>query len=62
MAGLLSTVTVTTVGLACKAFIKLGFCSATVNGLPILLEALEQRHKGQGVVTSELIDNHTSNV
>lgn len=52
--GLLSTSTVTAVGLSCKALLNIGFASITVNGLPILLDALEndaKRNSGQGVVT-----------
>jgi hypothetical protein len=50
---MLSRATVTAVGLTCKAFLNLGFCSVTVNGLPTLLNALEgdQRNMGQGIVT-----------
>ena len=51
---LLSVCTVTTVGLACKAFLNLGFCSSvTVNGLHYLMDALDDkgREKGKGVVT-----------
>ncbi|EPQ53267.1 acyltransferase-domain-containing protein [Gloeophyllum trabeum ATCC 11539] len=58
--GLFSRATVTTVGLTCKAFLKIGFCSSvSVNGLDILLEALrsEEREKGRGVVT---VANHLS--
>lgn len=53
MSTVLSTVTVTTVGLICKAVINSGFCSITVNGLPTLIRALEddRRSGGQGVVT-----------
>lgn len=49
----LSAATVATIGLTCKAVLKLGLCSMTVNGLPILLDALEsdERAQGRGVVT-----------
>jgi monolysocardiolipin acyltransferase len=52
MSGLLSTATITIVGLTCKAFLNLGFCSIAVNGLSTLLNALEskERNMGQGVV------------
>lgn len=51
---ILSALTVSTVGLLCKGFLNLGFCSTvTVNGLHNLLDALEDegRKKGKGVVT-----------
>jgi len=57
---LLSTATVTAIGLASKAFLCSGYCgSVTVTGLPVLLNALnnEERHKGQGVIT---VANHIS--
>lgn len=55
----LSAATVATIGLTCKAVLKLGLCSMTVNGLPILLDALEsdERAQGRGVVT---VSNHIS--
>jgi hypothetical protein len=52
----LSTLTVTTIGLACKAFLNLGFCSSvSVKGLHNLLDALsdEERKQGKGVVTGK---------
>ena len=51
--GLLSSVTVTAVGVTCKAFINLGFCSMTVNGLSVLLDALHstERKNGRGIIT-----------
>lgn len=53
MAALLSTVTVASVGLTCKAFLNFGFCSVVVNGLPNLIEALkdDRRNCGHGVLT-----------
>ncbi|TBU38151.1 acyltransferase-domain-containing protein [Dichomitus squalens] len=58
--GLLSKVTVSTVGLGSKALLNLGFCSSvTVNGLENLLKALEdeERDRGRGIVT---MSNHIS--
>ncbi|KAG1820534.1 acyltransferase-domain-containing protein [Suillus subaureus] len=60
MAELLSTATITTTGLLCKAFLNSGLCSITVSNLHILLDALrndERRRHGQGVVT---VANHIS--
>ncbi|KAG5644948.1 hypothetical protein DXG03_007413 [Asterophora parasitica] len=59
MSGLLSTATVTAVGLTCKAALNLGFCSVTVSGLHHLDAALahKRRNNGQGVVT---VSNHIS--
>ncbi|TFK73013.1 acyltransferase-domain-containing protein [Pluteus cervinus] len=60
MSGILSTATVASVGLTCKAFLNLGYCgSVTVNGLTNLVRALESesRNRGQGVVT---VSNHIS--
>lgn len=57
---LLSKATVGTVGLLCKTFLKIGYCSSvTVNGLENLYKALEsdERNAGCGVVT---ISNHIS--
>lgn len=53
MSAVLSTATVATVGLICKAVISSGFCRITVNGLPTLMRALEdgRRSSGRGVVT-----------
>jgi len=48
---------VTAVGLTCKAFFNIGFYSVEVNGLPILINALEndaRRSNGQGLVTGLL--------
>ncbi|TDL20409.1 acyltransferase-domain-containing protein [Rickenella mellea] len=56
----LSTTTVTGIGLICKAFLKLGFCSSvTVTGLHHLLAALDSkdRRNGKGLVT---VGNHIS--
>lgn len=50
----LSICTVTTIGLACKAFLNLGFCSSvTVSGMHHLMHALQdnERSKGKGIVT-----------
>ncbi len=49
----MSSITVTTIGLTCKAFLSSGLCTVTVNGLPTLVEALNssQRENGCGVVT-----------
>lgn len=50
----LSICTVTTIGLACKAFLNLGFCSSvTVSGVHHLMHALQdnERSKGKGIVT-----------
>ncbi|KAL6310233.1 acyltransferase-domain-containing protein [Sparassis latifolia] len=58
--GLLSKLTVGAVGLLCKTFLKIGYCSSvTVNGIENLLAALqsEERNQGRGVVT---ISNHIS--
>ena len=52
MANFLSTPTVVAVGLTCKLFLNSPFCSVTVNGLPILLNALNNE-EGRGVVTGE---------
>lgn len=55
MSSLLSKATVGAVGLICKAFLNIGYCSSvTVNGLDNLLGALEsdERKLGRGVVTS----------
>ncbi|KDQ57868.1 hypothetical protein JAAARDRAFT_155484 [Jaapia argillacea MUCL 33604] len=60
MSGGLSRATVTAVALTCKAFLNLGYCaSVTVNGLPILLDAMnsDERNKGRGIVT---VANHLS--
>ena len=50
----LSTLTVTAVGLVCKGFLNLGLCSSvSVNGLHSLLDVLkdDNRNHGKGVVT-----------
>ncbi|KXN87953.1 Tafazzin [Leucoagaricus sp. SymC.cos] len=59
MSRLVSSATVTVVGLACKALLSSGFCSVTVNGLSILRNALESslRDRGQGILT---VANHIS--
>ena len=50
---LLTTLTVTTVGLTCKAFLNSGLCSIQVNGLQTLKDALKshKRNSGQGIIT-----------
>ncbi|EEB89515.1 hypothetical protein MPER_12376 [Moniliophthora perniciosa FA553] len=55
----LSPATVATIGLTCKTFIKLGFCSVSVSGFENLLRALEsdERNNGRGIVT---VSNHIS--
>ncbi|KAG7439790.1 uncharacterized protein BT62DRAFT_912395 [Guyanagaster necrorhizus] len=55
----MSPITVTTIGLTCKAFLSSGLCAVTINGLPTLIEALNsaQREYGCGVVT---VSNHIS--
>ncbi|EIM84944.1 acyltransferase-domain-containing protein [Stereum hirsutum FP-91666 SS1] len=60
MRNLLSTATVATIGLTCKAFLNLGLCELTVNNHHILLDALkdeEKRKEGTGIVT---VSNHIS--
>jgi monolysocardiolipin acyltransferase len=52
---LLSRATVTAVGLTCKTFLNIGFVSVTVNGLPILTNALQNNSRRQGVVTGLLL-------
>ena len=57
---LLSAATVTTIGLASKAFLFSGYCeSVTVKGLPVLLDALSngERSKGQGIITGAVLSN-----
>ncbi|TFK29239.1 tafazzin-PC [Coprinopsis marcescibilis] len=58
-AAVLSKLTVAGVGLICKSFFNLGFCSVQVNRLDILLDALDNsdRNNGKGVVT---VSNHIS--
>ncbi|KAG5716067.1 putative lysophosphatidylcholine acyltransferase [Termitomyces sp. T112] len=59
MSAFVSTATVTTVGLACKAFLNLGYCSLTVSGLHHLHDTLSSpaRNAGQGLIT---VANHIS--
>ncbi|KAF9482019.1 hypothetical protein BDN70DRAFT_854183 [Pholiota conissans] len=59
MSAVLSAVTVSAVGLTCKAFLNSGLCSVEVNGLHTLRNALEspKRSAGQGIIT---ICNHIS--
>ncbi|KAK2466424.1 hypothetical protein APHAL10511_002066 [Amanita phalloides] len=52
---LLSTATVAAVGLLSKAFLKFGTASVTINGLEILLRALESQERG--IIT---VSNHIS--
>ncbi|KAF8803775.1 hypothetical protein BYT27DRAFT_7108615 [Phlegmacium glaucopus] len=56
---LLSTLTVTTIGLTCKAFLNSGLCSIQVNGIQTLKDALknQKRNSGQGIIT---VSNHIS--
>ncbi|TFK51525.1 acyltransferase-domain-containing protein [Heliocybe sulcata] len=59
-ASFLSRANVATVGLTCKAFLKIGFCSSvSITGLDILLQALQSRERenGRGIVT---VANHLS--
>lgn len=56
MERLLSALTVTTIGLTCKAFLNLGFASVTVRGLPNFLQILEDEGRvtdGRGVITGQ---------
>ncbi|KAF8974690.1 acyltransferase-domain-containing protein [Flammula alnicola] len=59
MSAVLSTATISAVGLLCKAFLNSGLCSVEVNGLQTLRNALEnsKRNTGQGIVT---VCNHIS--
>ncbi|TFY69955.1 hypothetical protein EVG20_g2925 [Dentipellis fragilis] len=59
MQRIVSAATVTTTGLLCKAFLNLGLASVTVNGLPTLMNALNDKERalGRGVVT---VSNHIS--
>ncbi|KAG2013359.1 tafazzin-PC [Coprinopsis cinerea AmutBmut pab1-1] len=59
MAAFFSSLTVASVGLTCKSFLNLGFCSIQVNGLNILLDALNhpERRNDRGLVT---VSNHIS--
>lgn len=54
----LSALAIGTVGLACKAFLNLGFCaSVRVRGLDILQSALENEEEafnGRGLITGKL--------
>ena len=62
---LLSVCTIATVGFACKAFLRLGFCkSVKVTGLGHLLDALKdtERENGRGIVTSERSTVHNLRV
>ncbi|KAF9268218.1 hypothetical protein L218DRAFT_918649 [Marasmius fiardii PR-910] len=53
----LSALTVTSIGLACKSFFKLGLASVSVSGFHHLSEALEsqERNHGRGIVTTKQI-------
>ncbi|KAG6877845.1 hypothetical protein C0993_003218 [Termitomyces sp. T159_Od127] len=55
MNGFVSRATVTAVGLACKAFLNIGYCSLTVSGLHHLSDALKSptRTDGQGLITDD---------
>ncbi|KAK7681751.1 hypothetical protein QCA50_015098 [Cerrena zonata] len=60
MSSLLSKLTVGTIGITCKTFLNIGYCSSvTVNGLENLVEALnsDERNSGRGIIT---ISNHIS--
>jgi len=58
MRSLLSRLTISTVGLSSKAFLRLGCASVTVKGLPTLLDALEDaRRNERGILT---VTNHIS--
>ena len=51
----LSALTLTSIGLTCKAFLNLGFCgSVRVKGLQNILEVLE-REDGVGVLTGKFV-------
>lgn len=59
MSGILSRLTVGTIGLTCKAFLNIGYCaSVKVNGLENLKKALydegrgSERECGRGIITS----------
>jgi monolysocardiolipin acyltransferase len=55
---LLSAITITSIGLLCKAFLNLGYCaSVRVKGLKDFLELLE-REDGRGVLTGEVFVWH----
>ncbi|KAF7789140.1 hypothetical protein EIP86_000077 [Pleurotus ostreatoroseus] len=57
---ILSRLTVSTIGLTCKSFLSIGYCSSvTVNGLENLKAALQssERNAGRGVIT---VSNHIS--
>ncbi|KIK65594.1 hypothetical protein GYMLUDRAFT_158981 [Collybiopsis luxurians FD-317 M1] len=49
-----SAVTVSAIGLTCKAFLNSGLCQISVNGLQNLVQALEadERNHGRGIVTA----------
>jgi hypothetical protein len=56
MVSALSAATATTIGLTCKAFLNMGFCSLQVSGLDVLLAALhsnERKNNGQGILTGK---------
>ncbi|KAF5393658.1 hypothetical protein D9757_000297 [Collybiopsis confluens] len=55
----MSAVTVSAIGLTCKAFLNSGLCKISVNGLHNLVQALEgdERNHGRGIVT---VSNHIS--
>ena len=52
---LLSSSVIGGVGLACKAFLNIGFKQVAVSGIHNLLNALDdsERKKGRGIVTGE---------
>lgn len=56
MSALLSKLTVGTIGITCKTFLNIGYCSSvTVNGIENLVEALDndERNSGRGIITRE---------
>ncbi|EAU84316.2 tafazzin-PC [Coprinopsis cinerea okayama7 len=59
MAAFFSSLTVASVGLTCKSFLNLGFCSIQVNGLNILLDALNhpERRNDRGLVTERVFSS-----
>ena len=51
----MSPIVLSAVGLTCKAFLNSGLATITVNGLPILMDALhdDKRNNGHGIVTGK---------
>jgi hypothetical protein len=55
----LSALTLTTVGLICKAYLNLGFCAGVrIRGQHYLTDALE-RNDGRGILTGKLAELDT---